>query len=142
MKTFRFVFFLCYRYYSKGGTKTIPYFSTLCAISLLFFIHVMQLLLIFDAMHYFPISGNESRILRYGKIAVLSIPVFVTISFLVKPKEVRNMSYEDAKIKKGNTYLLLYVLATVVLLLWLITTIRPSDTGMEKTLIQPIQTQQ
>ncbi len=141
MKTFRFVFFLFYRYYSKRGTKAIPYFSTLCAISLLFFLHVLQLLIIFDAMDYFPISGNESRILRYGKIALLSIPVFLIISFLVRPKEVRNMSYDEAKIKKGNILLLLYVLAAVVLLFWLLTTVRPSATESEKTLIRPIQTQ-
>ena len=141
MKTFRFVFFLLYRYYSKGGTKVIPYFSTLCAISLLFFLHVLQLLIIFDTMDYFPINGNESRILRYGKIALLSIPVFLMISFLVRPKEVRNMSYDEAKIKKGNILLLLYVLATVVLLFWLLTTVRPSGTESERTLIQPIQTQ-
>jgi len=140
MKTFRFVFFLFYRYYSNGGTKAIPYFSTLCAISLLFFIHVMKLLIIFDVMDYFPINGNESRILRYGKIAVLSIPVFLIISFLVRPKEVRNMSYDEAKIKKGNIFLLLYALATVLLLLWLITTVRPSGKVSEKTLIRPIQT--
>lgn len=126
MKTLRFVFFLLYRYYSKGGTKVIPYFSTLCAVSLLFFVHVFQLLLIFNVFEYFPISGSENRIIRYGKIALISVPVFIFFALLIKEKDIKNAYYEEEKIKKGNLFLLGYAILSVCLLLWLITKVRPS----------------
>ena len=108
--------YLFYRYYSTGGTRRIPYFSALCAIVALIYIHVFQLLIVFNAVDLLPINSGDTRITKYGKFALLLLPIFLIFALLVKEKDLRTASYDLKKIKKANVYLVLYVIGAVVLL--------------------------
>jgi hypothetical protein len=116
MKGLRFVMYLFYRYYSRGGTKRIPYFSTLCAVVFLIYIHIFQILIVLDKVDFSPIKNDDVKIVNYGKIAVFLLPFFLIISYLVRPKDLQNLSYTEAQIRKGNTFLVVYVILSVTLL--------------------------
>jgi hypothetical protein len=70
MKTLRFVICLLYRYYSKGGTKDIPYFSALSAIALLLFIHIMQVVILFELDELLLIRKSDSGIIKYKHASI------------------------------------------------------------------------
>ena len=116
MKVLKFVMYLFYRYYSTGGTRRIPYFSSLCAVVFLIYIHIFQILIILNRVDLLPMGKDDARIEKYGKAAIFLLPIFLIISFLVKPQDLKNISYDEAQIKKGNIYLIIYVVASVILL--------------------------
>ena len=59
MKTIKFTAYLFYKYYSTGGTKSIPYFSTLCALAMIVILHVFQILVIFNGMDLLPATSAK-----------------------------------------------------------------------------------
>jgi len=116
MKLLRFVMFLFYRYYSKGGTIRIPYFSALCATVFLIYIHVFQILIIFDKVDWFPMKEDDLQMIKYWKLAMFLFPIFIITAYLVKESDLKNLDYSDEKIKQGGACLILYVLLSVFLL--------------------------
>ena len=117
MKTLRFVMYLFYRYYSKGGTKHVPYFSALCAVVLLIYIHVYQVLTILKmAGEILPFKKDDPKGVLYWKMAIFLLPVFLIVAFLVKPGDLKNLQYEEKKIKRGGIYLTIYYVLNVILL--------------------------
>lgn len=120
MKILKFVMYILYRYYSKGGTKSIPYFSALCAVVMLIYIHIFQALILFDQLDtVLPMNKNDERGVKYLKLAVFLLPIFLIITFLVKPKDLKNARYEEGKIKRGGIYLIIYSIISFVLLFFL-----------------------
>lgn len=101
MKTLKFVAYLFYRYYSTGATKNIPYFSTLCALVMLFGLHLFQILVLTDQMNIFPTKNTNTRSTNFFLIALFLIPVFLLMTLLFKHDELRKMHYEE---KKMDTY--------------------------------------
>jgi hypothetical protein len=116
MRLLRFVMFLFYRYYSKGGTYRIPYFSALSATIFLIYIHIFQLLIIMHRVDWLPMYVSDTRLVKYGKLALLLLPIFFIITFLVKEKDLRNAAYNDDKIRRGGSYLIAYIMSSVILL--------------------------
>jgi hypothetical protein len=109
--------FLFYRYYSKGGTRNIPYFSALCAVVFLIYIHLFQVLIVLRKVDdVLPMKQDDPHPLQYGKLALFLLPIFLIVGFLLKPKDIKYLDYEDDEIRKGNTYLLIYVITSVILL--------------------------
>ena len=116
MKTFQFVMYLFYKYYSKGGTKQIPYFSALCAVVMLIYIHIFQVLIVLDKVDLLPMKKGDTRIDKYWKLALFLLPIFFIISFLVKPSDLKNLTYNEEKVKRGGVYLVMYIIFNTVLL--------------------------
>ena len=116
MKILKFIMFLFYRYYSKGGTHRIPYFSTLCAVVMLIYIHIFQLLIVVDGVDLLPMDKDDTRIMKYGKLAIFLLPIFLIIAYLVKEKDLKFASYDMVRVKRGGVYLVLYIITSVLLL--------------------------
>ena len=114
----RFIAYLFYRYYSTGATKDISYFSTLCALVMLLGLHFFQILILLNGINF--IQNANSRTENYFIIALGLIPVFLLLSFLIKESQLKKMKYDRLKIKKGNIFLILYIIASVALLIVLI----------------------
>lgn len=124
MKTLKFIMYLFYRYYSKGGTKNIPYFSALCAVAFLIYIHIFQLLMIFGKVGWIPIEKDDLRIVKYGKFALFVLPIFLLIYYLVKPSDLMSLEYDKDKIRKGGIILIIYIIANLALLFVLMFIVR------------------
>jgi hypothetical protein len=120
MKTIKFVAYLFYRYYSTGATKDIPYISTLCALVMLLGLHLFQLLVLFDKVDLLPTSGKNTRAENFLIIFLCLIPIFLLMAFLVKKSELQQMNYEESRIKKGNLFLIIYIIASIATLLLLV----------------------
>ncbi len=116
MKQLKFIMFLFFRYYSKGGTRFIPYFSALCAVVFLLYIHIFQLLIIFDKVHLVPIKDGDIRIVQYLKFSLLFLPVFFIIASIVKKRDLENATYDESAIKTGGILLTVYIIISLIIL--------------------------
>jgi hypothetical protein len=116
MRTLKFVMFIFYRYYSKGGTKQIPYFSALCATVFLIYLHIFQLLIIFDSVDLLPMKKDNDRMTNYLKFALFSAPIFLIIAFLIKERDLKLLEYDNQKIRRGGVYLVIYLITSFLLL--------------------------
>jgi len=122
MKTFKFISYLFYRYYSTGGTKDIPYFSTLCALVGIAMLHILQILAIFNGMDLLPASGaapGTARLIKYFEWALLTAPLFLLFFLLIKKDELQSMHYDESKIKRGYIYLIIYIVLSFAFLMFL-----------------------
>jgi hypothetical protein len=119
MKTVRFIAYLFYRYYSTGPTKDIPYFSTLCALAMLFGLHLFQFIILFNLTVLLPYSENN-RIQNYLVVALYLVPIFSLIYLFVKKSDLEKAHYDENKIRKGNIYLICYIIISIVVLLLLV----------------------
>lgn len=108
--------FLFYRYYSTGGTYRIPYFSALSATVFLIYLHIFQVLIILDRVNWLPMYPNDTKIVKYGKLALFLLPIFLIIAFLVKENDLRKADYDESKIRRGGRYLITYVILSVIIL--------------------------
>lgn len=116
MRQVKFVMFLFYKYYSKGGTHRIPYFSALCATVFLIYIHVFQLLIILDKVDLLPMQAEDVKIVKYFKLAAFLLPIFLIIGYMVRESDLKTTVYDEEKIRKGGVYLILYIVFSVILL--------------------------
>jgi hypothetical protein len=100
MKTIKFVAFLFYRYYSKGGTKAIPYFSTLSALVFLSFMHLMQLLIVTQKLgSIWPTT--QGKLIQYVIVALYTFPLYLLFWLLIKEHELEEMEYPRERIRVG-----------------------------------------
>ena len=116
MKSLRFIMFLFYRYYSKGGTRDIPYASALFAVGFLVFLHIFQIVIILDKVSLLSFFEAKNRFDRYIKIALFMLPIFFIINLLVKERDIKNLTYTKEKIKRGNIYLIIYIVLSFALI--------------------------
>lgn len=116
MKLLKVVMYLFYRYYSTGGSRRIPYFSALCAIAALIYIHIFQILIILNKVDILPMRKDDLRIEKYGKVLLVFLPIFLVIALLIKPKDLKQATYDEGKIKKGQVYLVAYIILSFILL--------------------------
>jgi len=119
MRTIKFVAYLFYRYYSTGPRKDVAYLSSLLAMCLLFYIHLFQFLILFGGTGIIP-SGNKTQISTWLKMVLFMLPVFLLFRWLIKESELKTLSYSQEKIKKGNVWLIIYIILSVALLVLLI----------------------
>ena len=123
MNILRFIMYLFYRYYSTGGTRNIPYFSALCAVVFLIYIHIFQALVVFNKVYILTLDQGDVRLVKYGKLAFFLLPIFLIVYYLAKPIDIKQLHYSEKKIKKGNLYLVIYIITSFILLFVLIFTI-------------------
>lgn len=117
MRTLKFIMYLFYRYYLTGPTRNIPYFKALGAVVFLIYLHIFQILIVFNLVETaIAINKNDLQITKYWKIAIFLLPIFLIVYSLIKPKDLRNLKYEDNKIRRGNIYLIIYSISSFILL--------------------------
>lgn len=120
MKTIKFVAYLFYRYYSTGPLSDIPYFSTLCALVMLFGLHLFQVLVFFDGMSFIPTDGRQTKITNFLQMALFLVPIFLLFAILIKKSELQEMHYDAMKVRKGNIFLVVYIILSFAFLIFLI----------------------
>ena len=114
MRIIKFAAFLFYRYYSTGHTSDIKYFSTLCALTLLSFIHVFQLLILFDIIWIIP-QGHKNKISTRLEMVLFLLPIFLIFRLLIREPELKQMNYAPRVIKRGYLWLIVYAVISFAL---------------------------
>ena len=127
MKPIKFAAFLFYRYYSGGRRpdKT-PYFRTVCSMTMLAFIHLIQILFLFGKAHFLSTVFYDSKIPRMIVLLLILVPLYLLLSFMIKKNELERMkeeySYNWDKVFNWNVWLIIYItlsiLLTIVIAFW------------------------
>ena len=120
MKTIQFIGYLFFRYYSKGATANIPYFSTICAMSLLAFFHLVQILILVGKMNLIPIDSSDNNFIKRFKMLLVMIPISLVMTQLFRKRDIPRLqnTYEDNwhKISNGNIWLIAYLVLSFSLM--------------------------
>src|SRR5688572_25304042 len=87
MKFLRYISYLFYSYYSKGGRRNVAYLSSILAVTLIFYLNILIVLVLFNLDIYIPIGLNDGRGARYFKVALFMSPVFFFLYYGVKEKK-------------------------------------------------------
>ena len=119
MKTIRFAGFLFYRYYSKGSTKDIRYFSTLTALVMLLMLHVFQVMVLLDQRDFLPTDSSNSKGSNFLIIAIMLVPIYIIMALAVKEADLKKAKYSEVQISRGNLFLILYIVLSMAFLAFL-----------------------
>ena len=121
MKLLKFTGFLFYKYYSTGPTRRVPYLSTLCALSMILYMHLFQILILINRVDEFvPLEKDDDKGIKYLKMALFFTPIFLLLTIIVKKKELDLMHFESTVIKRGYIFLILYIVVSFAALIFLI----------------------
>lgn len=121
MKPIRFAAFLFYRYYSGGRRPdSSPYFRTMCSMTVLAFMHLMQILIVFDKMSLIPINASDGKATKRIIFFMIMLPIYLLMTQLVKKKQLDQMkeeySYSWDKIFNWNVWLIVYMISSFSLI--------------------------
>lgn len=116
MRFIKFVTYIFYKYYSDGATKSVAYTKTIASMVVLIVINLWILLIMFNLTDFIPITTNDKKEIRYLKIALYTLPIFLFFIIFIKEKDLKLITYDEIKIKRGGTFLIIYLVASVVLL--------------------------
>ena len=109
MKTIKFVGYLFHRYYSKGPRANFPYFSTICSMTLLGFMHLVQILILVDKVDLIPINSSAGKGTKRIVIFLVMLPIYFAMTFLFKKSDIvplrEKYDYDWDKVFKGNIWL-------------------------------------
>lgn len=121
MRIIKFVAFLFYRYYTttKGFAQDIPYFATICALTLLGYIHVFQILAILRRSNFIPTNGDSTKWSNYLIMGLFMLPIFIFFRVIINKRELDTMQYDARQVKKGCTLLIVYIILSFSLLMFL-----------------------
>lgn len=67
-------------------------------------------------MNWLPIYASDTKIVKYGKLALFLLPILLLVSFLVRERDLQHTDYDEDKIKRGGKFLIAYIILSVVLL--------------------------
>lgn len=114
MKTIKFVGYLFYRYYSKGPRANIPYFSTICAMTLLGYIHFFQLLILINKTDLIPTSSEDNKLTKRIIIFFVLLPIYFLMTRLFRKSDIEPLKekydYNSDKIFSGRVWLIIYII--------------------------------
>ncbi len=121
MKTIKFAAFLFYRYYSGGRRPdSAPFFSTMLSMTLLGFMHLIQVLIIFDKMDLISISPTDSKGTKRFIIFLVMLPIYLLLNLLIKKKDLEEVKerneYNWDKVFNGNVWLIVYMILSFALI--------------------------
>ena len=114
MKTIQFIIFIYYRYYSTGSTADVTYVKTIFAVLLLAFITFGNFMLLFNLETYIPNISNGSKGEKYLYGALLTAPFLAVFLILFPEKKLKQLSYSEEKIQKGNKIVLIITIAAIL----------------------------
>jgi hypothetical protein len=106
---------LFYDYYSEGPRQSIKYFATLGAMTLLFYLNLFTLLILFKLDFLVP-SRSGNRFFDFLNMSLFLLPVFLAFRFLIKQQELENADYDGDKVSSGKFWLVFYIIASIITL--------------------------
>lgn len=86
MKALRYLTYLFYSYYSKGARRNVAYLSSILAVTLLAYIHILIFASLLHFENWIPLRMDESRGSRYIKLMLFMSPIFFIFYFGIKEK--------------------------------------------------------
>ncbi len=124
MKLIKFAAFLFYRYYSGGRRPdSSPYFRTICTMTLLAFIHLMQVLIAIDKVGLIPIASADGKTAKQFILFLIMLPIYLLLSQLVRKKELEEMKevyfYNWDGVFNGYVWLFVYMIFSFLLFMGL-----------------------
>lgn len=121
MSTFNFVVYLFFRYYNKDKSSAkIPIGNTVCSLTMLFVLHLFQLLLLFNLTDLLIPVDKHYRVATLLKYALVLSPIMLFFWFTIKKINPKELYYSEIMVKRGNLYLILYCVLSIALLVFLI----------------------
>ena len=120
MKLLKFIAYLIYTN-NKKSRYGAPYANAIIGMAFLFILNVFPILMIFNLMDVLPSFSKEHRLLSYFEYFLFLLPIITLFILLIRRSELEKMNFDDAKIKRGNIFLLIYfflLLALLVFLIW------------------------
>jgi hypothetical protein len=81
--------------------------------------HLFQGLILFGGTSIVP-TGSKSEICTWVKMGLFMLPIYFLFRWIIKESELKTLTYEEGKVKKGNTWLVIYIIFSVALLVLLI----------------------
>ena len=116
MKTLRLVMYILYRHFSKGTADRTPYFSALCGVVFMIYMHIFQILIVLNKVDdVLPLKAGDDRFTKKWKLLLFLLPVFLVVTYLVKPKDLKKATYDEDKVRRGGIYLIIYIITSFVL---------------------------
>ena len=68
-------------------------------------------------MYLVPTDGKQTKIGNWITMALFLLPIFFMFRFIIKENDLKEMEYEEQKIKRGNLWLISYIILSFVLLI-------------------------
>ncbi|WP_460765988.1 hypothetical protein [Niabella terrae] len=112
----KFYGYLLYRYYSTGQTKGVAYIKTITTIVFLFVMNFISVLILTNQTDRLSLIRSDEKWMQYVKIGVAILPLYLLLFILLKSSELKTLSYEEKQVKRGNQFLILYIVASFLLL--------------------------
>ena len=123
MKTIKFVGYLFYRYYSKGPRSSIPYFRTMGTMTLLGFMHLMQILILLNKVNLIPINSTDDGLHKRIIMFFVMLPIYFLMTRLFKKSDIEPLKeqYDENwdKVFSGNVWLIIYCILSFTLIIML-----------------------
>ncbi len=120
MRTIKFVGYLLYRYYSKGSRANIPYFSAICSMTLLGYMHLVQILILLNSVDFIPVNFNDNNFAKRLIMFFLMLPLYFLMSNLFRKKDIGMLKakydYNWDKVFSGNVRLIIYKILSISLI--------------------------
>jgi amino acid transporter len=114
MRLVKFVAYLFYRYYSVSWSRRrTPYFSTLLSLTILCFLHLLQIFILLIRMNIIPMNNSGDRMERLRRATLLMLPIFFVFLALIRKSKLKLMRYDERKVKKANILLVLYIALSI-----------------------------
>lgn len=96
MKAIRYLTYLFYSYYSNGARRNVAYLSSVLAITLLAYIHILIFASLLNIENSIPLRMEESKGSRYIKLILFISPIFFIFYFGVKEKYLEDLKKKMA----------------------------------------------
>lgn len=114
-----------YFYYSKGQTRSIPYFSTISLLVLMLFIHLLQIGVVLKRFYGIeveiaPMPGETPRAFKYLLLALYFTPVYICLTFAFPIEKLKQPSLEQAQLKRYRNYFFIYAFLNLCILILLV----------------------
>jgi len=119
LKTIKFIGYLLYRYYSKRQSDSVAYFGTLCSMTLLGSIHLMQILVLINKISLIPGSPSDDQFTTRVIAFLLMLPVYLLMTRLFRKKDIEPLEekYDKDwdKVFSGYVWLVIYIVLSFTL---------------------------
>lgn len=109
--------YLLYRYYDKGSTKSIAYFSAMCFFIFVLYLNVQTISLLLGIEKVGDTSfSDKPKSFQYFVAALIFVPVMFILQKLFKKEDVLKIEMSKRSIKIGNIIILLYLISSMLIL--------------------------
>jgi cytochrome bd-type quinol oxidase subunit 2 len=120
MKLLKFVMFLLYRYYYKSKYERSPYSQSLIVLLILLYFNLLELMLIFNKMGVLHLKQTNVTSKNLLLLALFLLPVLLIIIFKLPPKHLKNLNYDEDKVRNGYILLVIYGILSFFLFIILV----------------------